>query len=119
MYTIGGKMTYYQELNEVYQELKTSEKGLSSEEAKKRIEEYGPNEIREKKKTSPIRIFFSQFHRRLRSISLRSDDIHKNAIIQRAPHHFIAVLSKSREIRVAMNIKKFRQHKSSLAHSQP
>jgi len=55
-------MTYYQELNEVYQELKTSEKGLSSEEAKKRIEEYGPNEIREKKKTSPIRIFFSQFN---------------------------------------------------------
>ena len=36
------------------------EKGLSSEEAKIRLEKYGPNKLEEKKKKSWIRIFFEQ-----------------------------------------------------------
>ncbi|OYT42492.1 MAG: calcium-translocating P-type ATPase, PMCA-type [Candidatus Aenigmarchaeota archaeon ex4484_224] len=35
--------------------------GLTSEEAKKRLQIYGKNEIRRKKKVSPIQIFLSQF----------------------------------------------------------
>ena len=37
-----------------------SEKGLSSEEAKARLEKYGPNKLEEQKKKSWIRIFFEQ-----------------------------------------------------------
>ena len=36
------------------------EKGLSSEEAKIRLEKYGPNKLEEKKKKSWVRIFFEQ-----------------------------------------------------------
>ena len=35
-------------LEDVYKELKSSDKGLNSEEAKKRLEEFGPNELEEK-----------------------------------------------------------------------
>jgi len=37
------------------------QKGLSSEEAKKRLQQYGPNELAEKKKRSIFQMFFSQF----------------------------------------------------------
>ena len=43
--------------------LKTDfKKGLSSEEAKKRLEKFGPNKLEEKKKKSWIRIFFEQMN---------------------------------------------------------
>lgn len=48
-------------LKEVYSDLETSEKGLSSDEANERINKYGLNELTEKKKISPWKIFFSQF----------------------------------------------------------
>ena len=38
------------------------ENGLTSEEAKKRLEKYGENKLEEKKKKSPIRIFFEQMN---------------------------------------------------------
>ena len=41
--------------------LKSSEKGLSSQEAERRLIEFGPNELVEKKKVTPIQIFFGQF----------------------------------------------------------
>jgi Ca2+-transporting ATPase len=41
--------------------LGTSEQGLSSEEAQKRLSQFGPNELKEKKKTSPGIIFWGQF----------------------------------------------------------
>jgi Ca2+-transporting ATPase len=41
--------------------LKTTEAGLSSEEAERRLQEYGPNELIEKKKVTPIKIFLGQF----------------------------------------------------------
>ena len=45
----------------VFQELNSSENGLSDDEAKKRLEENGPNELVEKRKVAPIMIFLNQF----------------------------------------------------------
>jgi Ca2+-transporting ATPase len=57
-----GKGVYYdQEINSVFEELGISEAGLSSEEAKKRLEEYGENELKEEEKASVLRLFISQF----------------------------------------------------------
>ncbi len=52
---------YNLSLKEVLSTYKTSIKGISSAEAKKRIEHYGSNELKEKKKISPFRLFMSQF----------------------------------------------------------
>jgi P-type Ca2+ transporter type 2C len=43
------------------QDLKTSDKGLSDIEAKSRLDQYGPNEIKREKKVSPLKIFLRQF----------------------------------------------------------
>lgn len=48
-------------LDNVYQELKSSDKGLTGDEAKARLEEYGPNELKEKQKIKPLTIFLRQF----------------------------------------------------------
>ena len=48
-------------LKEVYEQLHTSERGLSSEEVKKKLDEFGLNVISEKYKVSKLRIFLSQF----------------------------------------------------------
>jgi len=47
---------------DIFRELKTSEKGLSNEEAKKRIAEHGYNEISEKKKASQILVYLKQLN---------------------------------------------------------
>ena len=55
-------MEYYQvDIKEVYSELKSDENGLSTEQAKQRLAEYGTNEIKEGKKITPLRIFINQF----------------------------------------------------------
>jgi Ca2+-transporting ATPase len=46
---------------DVIKDLNTSLKGISSEEAQKRLLEYGPNELTEKKKKTPIMMFLDQF----------------------------------------------------------
>lgn len=46
---------------EVMKNLGTSENGLSEQEAKLRLEKFGFNEIKERKKISPLKIFFRQF----------------------------------------------------------
>ena len=48
-------------LSEIYKELNTSEKGLTSDRAKSRLERYGLNELKETKKISPLKIFLNQF----------------------------------------------------------
>ena len=49
--------------NETISELETNiQTGLSSEEAKSRLEKFGPNKLEEKKKKSWIRIFFEQMN---------------------------------------------------------
>ncbi|MBU0907670.1 MAG: magnesium-translocating P-type ATPase [Nanoarchaeota archaeon] len=52
---------YSSKESEVLHKLGSSEKGLSSVEAERRLDEYGPNEIPEKGKRSVLAIFFSQF----------------------------------------------------------
>ncbi len=50
-------------IEDVAKKLKTDQKnGLSEEEAKKRLREYGPNQITEQKKKSPLLILLSQFN---------------------------------------------------------
>jgi Ca2+-transporting ATPase len=46
---------------EVLETLKTSRNGLSSEEAKRRLLEYGPNKLVEKGGVNPLKIFLNQF----------------------------------------------------------
>ena len=48
-------------VEDVIEELNTSLKGISSEEAQKRLLEYGPNELKEKKKKTPLMMFLDQF----------------------------------------------------------
>ena len=48
-------------IEEVLRKLRTSEEGLSEEEAQRRLEEFGPNELRKEKGKSPWSIFFDQF----------------------------------------------------------
>lgn len=50
------------ELKEVYKWLQAGTPGLSSVEAEARLKQYGPNELRQAKKASPILIFLSQFN---------------------------------------------------------
>ncbi|UCE43922.1 MAG: cation-translocating P-type ATPase [Candidatus Bathyarchaeota archaeon] len=49
------------ETAELLDALQTSEKGLSEEEAQRRLEEFGPNELVEKKRVTPLQIFLGQF----------------------------------------------------------
>lgn len=55
-------MNYYQmEAEEITRRLCTTADGLSKEEAKKRKEKYGANEIKEAKKKGVVRVFLEQF----------------------------------------------------------
>jgi Ca2+-transporting ATPase len=49
------------EVQEALQNLNTKGTGLSREEAQKRLQEYGPNELRKEKGTSWIKLFIEQF----------------------------------------------------------
>jgi len=48
-------------IEETLQALNTKEKGLSQEEVQKRLIEFGPNELKKEKGTSPIKLFVEQF----------------------------------------------------------
>ncbi len=48
-------------VEDVFEELNSSLKGISSEEAQKRLLEYGPNELTEKAKKTPFMMFLGQF----------------------------------------------------------
>ncbi len=52
---------HLKDIKEVFEQLQSSLNGLSSEEANKRLREYGTNELKEVKKKSPFMMFFSQF----------------------------------------------------------
>jgi len=49
------------EKDEVLELLGSGEEGLTEEEARRRLEEYGPNELTETQTISPLRIFINQF----------------------------------------------------------
>ena len=56
-------MNYYNyKLGELYKHLKSSDDGLTSNEVEKRLQEYGENVLQEKKPTSPLKVFLSQFN---------------------------------------------------------
>lgn len=52
---------HQKEINEVIRDLGSSIQGISKEEAQKRLKEYGPNELKEKKKRTPFMMFLDQF----------------------------------------------------------
>ncbi len=52
---------YQQSSKEIYNKLSTTEKGLTSEEVKKRIEKYGRNKLAEEVKINRLKIFLHQF----------------------------------------------------------
>jgi P-type Ca2+ transporter type 2C len=52
---------HQKDITSVFEKLRTSIHGLSLEEAQKRLEQYGPNELTEKKKKSPFMMFLDQF----------------------------------------------------------
>jgi len=54
-------MWYSLDKKRVIEELKTSEEGLSNEEASARLKEYGKNELKQTMKVHPILIFLEQF----------------------------------------------------------
>ena len=54
-------MYHSKPVEKIFQELKTSEEGISQGESEKRLEIYGKNELKESKKISPFKIFLSQF----------------------------------------------------------
>jgi Ca2+-transporting ATPase len=49
------------EIEESLKELDTKETGLTSEDAQKRLQQYGPNELQKEKRASPIKMFLEQF----------------------------------------------------------
>jgi len=49
------------EKKQLLESLKATEKGLSTEEAERRLEEFGPNELIERKGVTPLQIFLGQF----------------------------------------------------------
>ena len=55
-------MWYTKELNRVFNELNTRKSGLTEEEASKRLEKYGANNLKEKKKESLFIKFIKQFN---------------------------------------------------------
>jgi len=55
-------VNYYRlTVEETFNRLDTKEEGLTEQEAEKRLKEYGFNELREEKKTTPLEIFINQF----------------------------------------------------------
>lgn len=49
------------EVEETLKALETNKKGLNEDEAKRRLNEFGPNELREEKRTTPLIILLNQF----------------------------------------------------------
>lgn len=64
------------EVSEVLEKLETSPRGLSEEEARRRLERFGPNELREEKRISPLKIFVEQFKKVLILILLAAVSIY-------------------------------------------
>lgn len=55
------KRWYAISVKEIFETLGSKEEGLSEEEARRRLEIYGPNKLEEEEKISPLRIFINQF----------------------------------------------------------
>ena len=63
MVEVNNNNTYHAKTKEnLFDEFKTSDKGLTNEEARRRLDETGLNVISKKKKVPQIFLFFKQFH---------------------------------------------------------
>ncbi len=62
MMQIPNNLFHSKPVEKVLKELSSGIKGLSPEEAKTRLQDFGPNEIPEKKSKHPVLIFLKQFH---------------------------------------------------------
>jgi len=49
-------------LEKFYERLQTQSTGITIEEAKRRLQQYGANEIKQSRQINPLKIFFAQFH---------------------------------------------------------
>jgi len=59
---MNNRMDWHRkETSEVVDRLNSSLQGLANEEVRRRLVEYGPNELREKKKKGPLMLFLDQF----------------------------------------------------------
>jgi len=58
---LENKDWHAKNIETVLESLSSNRSGISGEEAKERLERYGPNELREEKKVTPLEIFLSQF----------------------------------------------------------
>ena len=56
------KEVYNESVEEIYKRLDTNLDGLTVSEAESRLEKYGENKLKEKKKESNIKLFLSQFN---------------------------------------------------------
>jgi len=54
-------MYFDEPIDTVLKNVKSSSKGITKEDASKRLEEFGPNILKGKKKISAIKIFINQF----------------------------------------------------------
>jgi Ca2+-transporting ATPase len=58
---LESKLWYTMSPEETLKALNSTENGLDRAEARKRLTEYGPNELRKEKQTSPVKMFLRQF----------------------------------------------------------
>ncbi len=58
---VKGAPWHSMDLEEVLEALETTRKGLTEAEARRRLEEYGPNELREEHRVTPLQLFLGQF----------------------------------------------------------
>jgi Ca2+-transporting ATPase len=58
---VTSKTWHAIEIEEALKELGSDKTGLTQEEAQKRLQQYGPNELKKEKGTSPIKMFLEQF----------------------------------------------------------
>lgn len=61
--SFNKKYWHAMSVDEAVQALESSRDGLAEGEVKQRLEEIGPNELREEKKVKPLRILFEQFRK--------------------------------------------------------
>ena len=55
------KAWHAEDIDSVLESLGTSQEGINDEEAERRLEQYGPNELVEERKTTPLELFLGQF----------------------------------------------------------
>lgn len=61
MTSVEKRAWHAEDIESVLESLGSSRSGIGDEEARERLERFGPNELREEKKTTPLELFLEQF----------------------------------------------------------